>query len=60
MAVDITGFNRMRREQMGEQKKVPVWDEMSYNDLKAAAKEAGINGYNKMKKEELIEALKSG
>jgi len=50
----------MRREQMGEQKKVPVWDEMSYNDLKAAAKEAGINGYNKMKKEELIEALKSG
>jgi hypothetical protein len=46
----------MRREQS----KKPVWEEMSYNDLKAAAKEAGIQGYHKMKKEELIEALKAG
>ncbi len=58
MVVDITGFNRMRREQ--ERKETaPAWDDMVYNDLKAAAKEAGIEGYHKMKKGELIEALKS-
>jgi hypothetical protein len=32
---------------------------MSYSELKAAAKEAGIKGYGKMNKEQLIEALKS-
>jgi hypothetical protein len=31
---------------------------MSYNELKDAAKVAGIEGYNKMKREQLIEALK--
>jgi len=65
MAVDITGFNRMRREQarkqqQTEQKAIPAWDDMAYNDLKAAAKEAGIKGYGKMNKAELIEALKAG
>ena len=64
MAIDITGFQRMRREQarkqqQTEQKAIPAWETMSYNDLRAAAKEAGIEGYHKMKKGELIEALKS-
>jgi len=96
MAVDITGFNRMRREQeekarkeaegkcqeataqsntqtnisqdastpkaggQAEQKAIPAWEDMSYSELKAAAKEAGIKGYGKMSKAELIEALKEG
>jgi predicted GIY-YIG superfamily endonuclease len=59
MAVDITGFQRMRREQ--ERKETaPAWEDMTYNELKAAAKEAGIKGYGKKKKEQLIEALKAG
>jgi hypothetical protein len=65
MAVDITGFNRMRREQarkqqQTEQKAIPAWEDMSYSELKAAAKEAGIKGYGKMSKAELTEALKAG
>lgn len=65
MAVDITGFQRMRREQarkqqQTEQKAIPAWEDMTYNELKAAAKEAGIKGYGKMSKAELIEALKAG
>lgn len=67
MAIDITGFQRMRREQAktiqaqeAEQKETPAWEGMTYSELKAAAKEAGIQGYVKMKKEELIEALKAG
>jgi len=39
----------------GEQKSLDI---MSYNELKDAAKVAGIEGYNKMKREQLIEALK--
>jgi hypothetical protein len=65
MAIDITGFQRMRREQarkqqQTEQKAIPTWEDMTYNELKAAAKEAGIKGYGKMSKAELIEALKAG
>ena len=65
MAVDITGFQRMRREQarkqqQTEQKAIPAWEDMTYNELKAAAKEAGIKGYGRMSKAELIEALKAG
>jgi predicted GIY-YIG superfamily endonuclease len=62
MVVDITGFNRMRREQAEKQVNVaePAWEGMSYSELKAAAKEAGIKGYGKMNKEQLIEALKAG
>ena len=64
MATDVTAFNRMRREQarkqqQTEQKAIPTWEDMTYNELKAAAKEAGIEGYLKMKKGELIEALKN-
>ena len=62
MAVDITGFQRMRREQAEKQVNaaIPTWEDMTYNELKAAAKEAGIKGYGKMNKEQLIEALKAG
>ena len=63
MAVDITGFQRMRREQVAKieqtQTEQKPFEDMAYNELKAAAKEAGIEGYNRMKKDELIEALKS-
>jgi len=64
MAVNITGFNRMRREQLIKpqqpEEAAPSWETMSYNDLRAAAKEAGVEGYGKMNKEQLIEALKAG
>lgn len=64
MAIDITGFQRMRREQVAKieqtQTEQKSFEDMTYNELKAVAKEVGIEGYNKMKKEELIEALKSG
>ena len=52
----------MRREQAEKQVNAaePAWEGMSYSKLKAAAKEAGIKGYGKMSKAELIEALKAG
>ena len=62
MAVDITGFQRMRREQIEKQVNAaePAWEGMNYSELKAAAKEAGIKGYGKISKQRLIEALKAG
>jgi hypothetical protein len=63
MAIDITGFQRMRREQAKKRQPAeaaPAWDAMTFNELRAAAKKAGIDGYRKMSKAELIEALKAG
>ena len=67
MAVDITGFNRMRREQVkreaikqeaiGETKAL---EDLTYNELKILAKVRGIEDYRKMKKQELLEALQEG
>lgn len=62
MAVDITGFNRMRRqlEKQREKEKQDVKEikkELTYNELRALAKKKGIIGYGKMKKSELIKAL---
>ena len=63
MAIDITGFQRMRREQVAKNEQTQTeqksFEDMTYNELKSAAKEAGIKGYGKMSKAELIEALKS-
>lgn len=52
---DVTGFNRKRRELA---KQNAQWEDKSYNELRAAAKEAKIEGYSRMNKEELIRALK--
>jgi hypothetical protein len=67
MAVDITGFNRMRREQAKREavkqeatNEAKTLEDMTYNELKALAKEKGIQGYHKMKKQELLEVLKEG
>ncbi len=56
MTIDVTGFNRRRRELA---KRQPVQlGELSFNELRAAAKEANIDGYGKMNKAELVQALK--
>lgn len=67
MAVDITGFNRMRRQQAKREavkqeatNEAKTLEDMTYNELKILAKERGIEGYNKMKKQDLIETLKEG
>ncbi len=52
---DITGFNRRRRELA---KQHAVLEELTYNELRAFAKNSKIEGYSKMNKEELIRTLK--
>lgn len=67
MAIDITGFQRMRREQAKREaikqeatNETKALKDLTYNELKALAKEKGIQGYDKMKKQELLKALKEG
>ena len=67
MAVDVTGFERMRREQAKREaikqeatNETKALKDLTYNELKALAKEKGIQGYDKMKKQELLKALKEG
>jgi hypothetical protein len=65
--MSVTGFNRRRREmealKIERQSKTRPAEgreikEKSFKELRAEAKEKGIEGYIKMKKAELIEALK--
>ena len=67
MAVDVTGFERMRREQAKREavkqeatNETKALEGLTYDELKALAKEKGIQGCHKMKKQELLEALKEG
>lgn len=72
MAVDVTGFERMRREQAKREavkreavkqeatNETKALEDLTYNELKALAKEKGIQGYHKMKKQELLKALQEG
>ncbi len=67
MAVDVTGFERMRREQAKREavkqeaaNETKALEDLTYDELKALAKEKGIQGYHKMKKQELLKALKEG
>lgn len=69
--VDVTGFNRRRRELATQQAaeeaakvKTPPedknLDEMTYQELRALAKDRGIEGYHKLNTEELRKVLKCG
>lgn len=63
--MSVTGFNRRREAQkaaeeaarLKEQSQVYL-DEMTYQELRALAKERKIEGYSKMNTEELRAALK--
>jgi len=67
--MSVTGFNRRRRELATQRAAEQVTkaeappgekniDEMTYHELRALAKERGIEGYYQMNTEELREALK--
>lgn len=57
--MSITGFNRRRRllKQQELQENID-YSKLKVDELKAIAKEKGIEGYSDMKKSELIEILK--
>ena len=44
-------------EPINTKEEAPVASEISYTELKKKAKNQGVDGYNKMKKKELIDAL---
>ena len=61
----LAAFNRMRRlkqaaEETVKTKTIKHLDDMPYQELRALAKEQGIEGYHKMNTEELRAALKEG
>lgn len=60
--MSLSAFNRMRRLQAQqaaeEAAKVKNLDEMTYQELRALAKDRGIEGYHKLNTEELRKALK--
>jgi hypothetical protein len=69
--VDVTGFNRRRRELAAQKAAEQVTkaeapleakslDDMTYQELRALAKERKIEDYYKMSTEELREALREG
>lgn len=57
--MSITGFNRRRRllKQQELQENID-YSKLKVDELKAIAKEKGIEGYSDMKKSELIQILK--
>ena len=68
--MSLSAFNRMRRlqaqqaaEEAAKVKTPPEdknLDEMTYQELRALAKDRGIEGYHKLNTEELREVLKGG
>lgn len=63
--MSVTGFNQRRRAaqqeeaaELARQEAVQTLDDMTYNELRALAKEKGINGYSSKKK--LLEVLREG
>ena len=65
--MSVTGFQRRRRELAKNGRETEQRDsegqeaqEKSFNELRAEAREREIEGYGKMNKEQLLEALKAG
>lgn len=60
--MSLTGFNLMRRKRAAakaaQESPAVDYDSMKIEDLKAAAKDAGIEGAASMKKADLLKALK--
>lgn len=52
------GYVPLERSEVNEEKENIILDEMNLSELKALAKEKGLEGYSSLTKEQLLQVLK--